>query len=266
MRLLDHHAPLKKKVLRANNAPYITKKLRKTIMKRSQLGKIYLKTLSEKSLKAYRRQKHYVSRLYKKETKIFFDSLNPSIISDNRKLWKNIKPLFSNKGNFGNKIKLVESGEIIDEDVDIAEELNKFFKNVVASLNIHENKHIVESIENINNPVDKAIKKFEFHPSILLIKNKIGEKVSPNLFSFSEVTKAEVLKEINIINNKKATPSSTMLPKILKISSECSADTFTSLVNKSLTSSGKFHSNLKLADITPTYKKKIPKPKKTIDQ
>ena len=31
MRLLDHHARLKKKVLRANNAPYITKKLRKGV-------------------------------------------------------------------------------------------------------------------------------------------------------------------------------------------------------------------------------------------
>ena len=159
MRLLDHHAPLKKKVLRANNVPYITKKLRKAIMKRSQLEKIYLKTLSEKSLKVYRKQKNYVSRLYKKERKIFFDNLKPSIISDNRKIWKKIKTLFSNKGNFGNKIKLVEGGEIIDEDADIAEEVNNFFKNAVASLNIHEKKYIVENIENINGPVDKAIKK-----------------------------------------------------------------------------------------------------------
>ena len=84
--------------------------------------------------------------MYKKERKIFFDGLNPSIISDNRKFWENIKPLFSKKENFGNKIKLVEGGEIIDEDADIAEELNNFFKNAVASLNIHENKYIVENI------------------------------------------------------------------------------------------------------------------------
>ena len=204
--------------------------------------------------------------MYKKDRKIFFDSLNPSIISDNRKFWKNIKPFFSNKGNFGNKLNLVEGGEIIDKDGNIAEELNNFFKNAVASLNIHENKYIVENIENINDPVDKTIQKFEFHPGILLIKNKIGEKVSPNLFSINEVTKAEVLKEVNLINNKKATASNTIPPNILKISSECFADTLTLLVNKSLTSSGKFPSNLKLADITPIYKKKIPKPKKTIDQ
>ena len=105
----------------------------------------------------------------------------------------------------------------------------------------------------MSDPVKKAIKKFEFHPSIFLIKKKV---VKINLFCFNEVTKAEVLKEINSINNKKANPFNTIPSKILKISSECSADTLTSLINKSLTSSRKFPSNLKLADITPIYKKK----------
>ena len=50
MKTLNQHPPLKKKVLRANNAPYITKKLRKAIMKRSQLEKIYLKNLTDKTL------------------------------------------------------------------------------------------------------------------------------------------------------------------------------------------------------------------------
>ena len=40
MNLLDHHAPLKKRILRANNAPYIAKTLRKAIVKRTQLEKI----------------------------------------------------------------------------------------------------------------------------------------------------------------------------------------------------------------------------------
>ena len=43
--VLNKHAPLKKrkKVLRANHAPYVTKALRKAIMKRSYLEKLYLK-------------------------------------------------------------------------------------------------------------------------------------------------------------------------------------------------------------------------------
>ena len=182
---------------------------------------------------------------------MFFNSLNSSVISDNRKFWKTVKPLFSNKGNYGNKIKLVENEEIIDDDTKVAEELNNFFKTAVASLDIHGNPYTVENVENMSDPVEKAIKKFESHPSILLIKNKV---VKINLFCFNEVTKAEVLKEINSINNKKANPFNTIHSKILKISSECSIDILTSLINEFLKSSRKFPSNLKLADITPSLR------------
>ena len=41
--VLNKHAPLKEKVLRANHAPYVTKALKKAIMKRSYLEKPYLK-------------------------------------------------------------------------------------------------------------------------------------------------------------------------------------------------------------------------------
>ena len=42
--VLNKHAPLRKKLLRANHAPFITKTLRKDIMRRSQLDTKYLKT------------------------------------------------------------------------------------------------------------------------------------------------------------------------------------------------------------------------------
>ena len=197
---------------------------------------------------------------------MFFNSLNPSVISGNRKFWKILKPFFSNKGNYGNKIELVENEEIIDDDTKVAEELNNFFKTAVASLDIHGNPYTVENVENMSDPVEKAIKKFEFHPSILLIKNKIGKNVSQNLFCFNEVTKAEVLKEINSINNKKANPFNTIPSKILKISSECSADTLTSLINRSFTSSRNFLLILNLQTLHLFIRKKILKPKKTIDQ
>ena len=43
LKALDKHAPVKKKVVRANHAKYISKALRKAIMKRSYLEKIYFK-------------------------------------------------------------------------------------------------------------------------------------------------------------------------------------------------------------------------------
>ena len=42
LQVLNNHAPLKKKFIRANHAPYMTKNLRKAIMKRSQLENKYI--------------------------------------------------------------------------------------------------------------------------------------------------------------------------------------------------------------------------------
>ena len=43
LKVLNRHAPLKKKMLRANHGPYVSKALRKAIMKRSRLENTYFK-------------------------------------------------------------------------------------------------------------------------------------------------------------------------------------------------------------------------------
>ena len=43
MTVLNRHAPLKKKILRANHSSYMSKTLRKAIMRRSYLENKYLK-------------------------------------------------------------------------------------------------------------------------------------------------------------------------------------------------------------------------------
>ena len=91
---LNHQAPVKKKLLRANHAPYITKTLRNVIMRRSNLQTKYFKTRTPESLQKYRKQKNYFSRLYKKERKTFFKNLKVSNITDNKTFWKNIQPIF----------------------------------------------------------------------------------------------------------------------------------------------------------------------------
>ena len=60
--------------------------------------------------------------------------------------------------------------------------------------------------------VEKAIKKYEIHPSILLIKNKIGNEKS---FKFEAISVSDIEKEIKTINPKKATPSGNIPPKYL---------------------------------------------------
>ena len=66
LNVLDKHAPIKRKLLRANDSSYISKNLRKAIMRRSHFGKVYYKNKSVRSFKAYKKQKKFCSRLYKK--------------------------------------------------------------------------------------------------------------------------------------------------------------------------------------------------------
>ena len=60
-------APSKKKVLTPNHSSYISKRLRNTIMRRSYFEKKRFEKRTDQSLRDYKKQKNYRSRLYKKE-------------------------------------------------------------------------------------------------------------------------------------------------------------------------------------------------------
>ena len=104
----------------------------------------------------------------------FFNNLNPSFVTGNKLSWKTIKPFFYNKGNYGSQIKLVEKDEVLQGNDLIVKELNKFFKNSVSTLNIKENKFITNrSSGGITGHIDKAIYKYKFHSTILLIRKHL---------------------------------------------------------------------------------------------
>ena len=140
-----------------------------------------------------------------------------------------MKPFFlSDKGNLRSQIKLIENDELIQNDDKVAETLNTFFKNAVSTLDINENSYIVNNESStILDLVEKAIKKYEVHPSILLIKNKIGNEKS---FKFEAIIVFDIEKEIKTINPKKATSSGNTPPKILKLST--TATTLQELFNE----------------------------------
>ena len=80
-------------------------------------------------------------------------------------------------GALGNKIKLIENDELLQDDKNIAEEMNNFFKNAVLTLDIKENSYITNhNIPYITDPIEKTIEKYKFHPSIFLTKGYIRYK------------------------------------------------------------------------------------------
>ena len=162
-----------------------------------------------------------------------------------------MKPLFTENIKHDQKITLIDDEKIITEDDEVARTLNHFFTHAVESLDIRENAYLKDygHLDN-ENPINIAIEKFEHHPSILLIR----DKVSPDIFNFSEISLTELEKELQQLNTKKANTFDSIPPKHLKQSSDVCGPVLLNLINKSIRE-GDFPNELKLADVTPVFKK-----------
>ena len=102
--------------------------------------------------------------LLRKTKRDYFKQLNNKVISDNKKFWQTISPLFSEKAFRKETIILKDSNRTITNNHELAETFNTFFSNITKNLKLDSN--LVEIKENLNipYPVIKAIKKYEKHP------------------------------------------------------------------------------------------------------
>ena len=94
---MHEHAPLKKRYVRANQEPFMNKKLSKEIMTRSRQRNKFLKTKTDANRKAYNKQRNYRVSLFRREKKCFFNNLEKKKIVDNKHFWQTVKPFFSEK-------------------------------------------------------------------------------------------------------------------------------------------------------------------------
>ena len=247
-KVLDKHAPIKTKLLRANHKPYVTKAMRKAIMKRSELATKYRRSPTDENLKAWKKHKNYCSNLYKKERKNYYESLDMNNLTDNKKFWDTIKPIFSNKAKGSSNITLVEDKKLITSEKEVAETLNKHFIESVRKLveNDSSSAYITENSTKTD-PISKIIDKFRYHPSILSIK----KNVKSMKFSFEHFSEEDIATEIKKFDSKK---SSTGIPiKSLKENSDILSGKLKDILNNCL-DQGIFPDRLKLADISPIFK------------
>ena len=251
LRLLNAHAPIKKKFVRANQKPYINKQLRKAIMKRSALENKYYKSKNLQDKQAYKKQRNFCNRLYKRERRKYLNNLNLRDITDNKKFGKTVNPFLSNKGNSHKQITLIEANKIISEDKMVAEKLNNYFENAAKTLEIIENRDILTPITGIYDPIDIAIKKYENHPSILVIKGKVSHNLEK--FSFTQIDLTEMENEIKSLDAKKATNFDNIPSKHLKHTFDICSPTLNNIWCEAIWNCN-FPSKLKLADITAIYK------------
>ena len=174
-RVLQLHAPIKKKTIRGNNKPHVSKKLRKEIMKRSYLKSIANKTNDPEDVLNYKRQRNLVTKLNKIEKKLYFQKVDTNL---RMTIWQKCEPYLSSKQKAFKKIILVENDIVISDDKKIANIFNTYFSNITKSLIIPRWQMPAQVQSNQNDPISNAIWKYRTHPSIKQIKSVFGEKHS----------------------------------------------------------------------------------------
>ena len=179
-------------------------------------------------------------KLLRKAKQDYFNNIDIKSASDTKKFWKTIKPYFSNKGLNSNKIFLSEKRRLIKDPVAIATTMNDYFVNITQTIRLKQFQF------------DHANNLFEDHASIIRIKSNL-DNVSDKL-DFKKVHEKEVKREIMNLNSKKATCHGTIPAKILKKFCDSYHPIITKIINKSITE-GTFPSELKLAEVTPVFKK-----------
>ena len=251
----NSHAPVKKKVVRGNNAPFMNKILSKAFMHRAKLKNRYHKFPTENNKTSYKRYRNFCVSLLNKEKKKFYNNLDMKDIKDTKKFWQNVKPLFTGKSKLETNITLVEKDKVITDNNEVAEILNNYFIEAIQNLDI-ENVDVKETgkiqSDNFDEIIENILQKYTTHPSILKIKENV--KVEQK-FKFNDTTEDEIYTMIKSLDPKKACVANDIPAKLLIGTNDIVSSYISKMYNENK-NNDKYPDSLKSADVTPIYKEK----------
>ena len=156
-----------------------------------------------------------------------------------------VKPFLSNDSNngSGNKILLNGNGKIVSDASEVAEIFNTFYGSIAG--------YPVDCEDGLNDisPED-AINKHCMHDSVINMKLHMG--VQATSFDFHEISMYDILERLN--SSRQVNHLALMASKFLKLADANLAGSLCVLFNKWVQSCT-FTSSMKMADISPIYKK-----------
>jgi hypothetical protein len=148
----------------------------------------------------------------------------------NKDLYTTLKPFLSKKNSDKSGIILLENDRILNKQEEVANTLNRFYTSMA------------ENIGRTSSPQDAA--------SVIMVTPGTS-------LSFSEVSSSVVEKKLKSLNTKKATGKDNIPPKLLRCGAEVLAPPMCIIVNKCI-AEGVFPEEMKMAVVTPVFKKKDP--------
>ena len=134
---------------------------------------------------------------------------------------------------------------------------NNFFEHAVDNLGIQEyqSDHNIDIKYISDDPIDYAIVKYKNRPSIIMINENVSFE---SRFSFTAVNEDDIQRKMLNLNSKKPGTFGNVPTNMLKSSSEICNVALQNIWNSEILGKLFFPNKLKLADITPVYKKKDP--------
>ena len=153
-------------------------------MQRSRLRNAYLKDRTRAAGIAYKKQRNVCVSILRKSKECYNENLDTKNITDNKKFWGTVKPLFSNKVRSNTYITLNEDEKLIKNEYQIANIFNTFF---------------IETVPNLGTKVDeieKVIQNYKNHPSISIMNKMVSTVDKNNKFSFEPFTADDISQKI----------------------------------------------------------------------
>ena len=237
-------APLKRNIIRGNNKPFMTKDLNKAIATRSRLLNIAKKSHDPIDIKRYKKQRNFVKNLNLKTKQKIFQIIRFKKVFHQQKLLE--KCFLKNMHLL--KSLLVEGDEIIGDDKMFAEIMNNYFSNITETLNVQRWPE-PDVIQN-EDVVLKSIRKYQHHPSFIKIESLFK---SDEQFEFPHILPETLKTKISALDTSKSTTGDIPI-QVIKETIDLILAPLTDCLNASI-NDGIFPHKMKLADLTPIFKK-----------
>ena len=123
-------------------------------------------------------------------------------VSDSKAFWKTMRPFLSDKTVFS-QISIEKITEFISDDLDLSKEFSIFFENAVKSLYVKPDEYYLSDKENLSDPAETAVRKFENHPSAPAVKQNISVNHD---FYFCNTDVSDILDETTALKIKWMVP------------------------------------------------------------
>ena len=249
-----HHAPLKEKLVRGNNAPFMNKELSQAFMKRAQLKNRSQKHPTDENIEKFKKQRNFCVSLLRKVKREFYNNLDTKIMSDSKMFWSLVKPHFTGKSKQKTEINLIEKNEIVTNEEEVAEIMNNNFIDAVINLEIKKSIYVenrpATNANTVEQKIDMILDDYKSHPSIVMINNKVRVTTK---FKFRETTAEKIYKRILSLNSKKATPDDDVSVDVLKCTADIIDSRLADIMNCNF-ADNIFPASLKIQNVTPLHK------------